>query len=134
MCIDEYSEKGGEIMNKIFLSGNLTRDFEGGNSANTNYARSAIAVNRQFSKGDEVDFFNLVAFNKTADFCQKYLSKGRRVLVEGRLQTNNFTDKNGNKRISYDVIVDNIEFGDNKRKDDNDNYNSYDADDVDVPF
>lgn len=119
-------------MNKIFLSGNLTRDFEGGNSF-VPYAKSAIAVNRPFAKNNEVDFFNIVAFNKNADFCKKFLGKGRRVFVEGRLQTSEYTGKDGVKKAGFEVIVDNIEFGDNKKKDDNSGGN-YDQDEVDVPF
>lgn len=124
-------------MNKIFLSGNLTRDFETGGNSSVNYAKSAVAVSRLFSKNDETDFFNIVAFGKTADFCQKYLGKGRRVFIEGRLQTSNYKDKGGNSRTGYDVIIDNIEFGDNKRKDgtsENEHYSNYTQDDIDVPF
>lgn len=123
-------------MNKIFLSGNLTRDFESSGNSSVYWVKNAIAVKRQFSKNDETDFFNVVAFGKTADFCQKYLGKGRRVFIEGRLQTGKFKDKDGNDRTSYDVIIDNIEFGDNKKKDDysGDTSGNYNQDDVDVPF
>lgn len=101
-------------MNKVFLSGNLTRNFEIKYAPNGKaYARAGIAVNR-FDKG--VDFFNIVAFGKTAEFCDKYLEEGRRVLIEGKLQTSSYTDNNGFKRIDYSVIVDNIEFADSKKK------------------
>jgi single-strand DNA-binding protein len=126
-------------LNKIFLSGNLTRDFEYNSNSSTSWAKSAIAVNRPFAKNNEVDFFNITVFGKTAAFCKNFLGKGRRVVVEGRLQTNNYTDKNGNARAGFDVIVDNIEFADSKKKDNsannqNDNYTDYNPDDVDVPF
>ena len=126
-------------MNKIILTGNLTRDFEYNSNSSISWAKSAIAVNRPFSKNNEVDFFNIVAFGKTADFCKKYLGKGRRVFVEGRLQTSEYTGKDGVKRMGFEVMVDNIEFGDNKGKpantSDNSSSNSnYDVDDVDVPF
>ena len=103
-------------MNKIFLSGNLTRDPELNNYGNNMVAKTAIAVKRQFTRKDETDFFNIVAFNKTADFLDNYFKKGSRIIIEGRLQQNNYTDKDGNNRTGYDVIVDNIEFGDSKKK------------------
>lgn len=104
-------------MNKIFLSGRLTKDPEVKKSQNGNsYARVGIAVDRQFSKNKEVDFFNLLAFSKTADFLGKYFVKGSKLLVEGRLQNSGYTDKDGNKRTSNDVIVDAVEFADSKRK------------------
>ena len=103
-------------MNKIFLSGNLTRAPEINYYQSTSVAKFGLAVNRPFSKNNEVDFFNVVAFGKTAEFCSKYFDKGRRAIIEGRLQTSTYTDKDGVKRTSYDVIVDNIEFGDTKKK------------------
>lgn len=102
-------------MNKIFLSGNLTRDVDLKIAKNNlAVAKFGIAVNR-FAK-DETDFFNITAFGKTADFCAKYFSKGTRAFIEGRLQTSTYTDKDGNNRTAYDVIVDNIEFADSKKK------------------
>lgn len=103
-------------MNKIFLSGNLTKTPELKIYKNTTVAKFGIAVRRAFAKDDETDFFNVNAFGKTAEFCGKYFDKGKRAIIEGRLQTNEYIDKDGNKRTSYDVIVDNIEFGDSKKK------------------
>ena len=99
-------------MNKIFLSGNLTRDPEVRYTQNGKaFARMGIAVRRPFSKDkDATDFFNLVAWEKTAEFCGRYLLKGSRVLVEGRLQTSNYENKDGVKVNAVDVVVDNIEF------------------------
>ena len=123
-------------MNKIFLSGNLTRAPELKIYKNATVVKFGLAVKR-FGK-DETDFFNVVAFGKTAEFCDKYFDKGRRAIVEGRLQTSNYTDKDGNKRTSYEVIVENIEFGDSKRKENSDDgvedLSSQDKDDIDVPF
>ena len=98
-------------MNRIIISGNLTRepDFNE-TSSGKSVARMGIAVNRQFSKDNAVDFFNLTAWNKTAEICARYLHKGSKVIVEDRLQTNQYTDKDGNNRISYDILIDNIEF------------------------
>ena len=98
-------------MNKVFLSGNLTRDPEVRYSQSGKaFARMGIAVNRPFSKEKVVDFFNMTAFDKTAEFCGRYLTKGSRVLVEGRLQTSSYENKEGVKVNSVDIMVDNIEF------------------------
>ena len=121
-------------MNKVFLSGNLTRDPEVKRTVNGRaYSRMGIAINRRYknpSTGqyqDEVSFFNLVAWEKTAEFCGRYLRKGSRVLVEGRLQTYSYEGRDGVKRSGVDIVVDNIEFAGAKRTDngqrgDNDNY------------
>ena len=118
-------------MNKIFISGNLTRDPEvrytsGGKS----YARMGIAVNRRPSKNASsdaptVDFFNITAWNKTAEFCGKYLRKGSKVFVEGMLTTSNYEGKDGVKRSSIDIWVSSIEFAGNKSADSNNNQLSY---------
>lgn len=82
-------------MNKVILMGNLTRDVEIKEYANdTTVARAGIAVNRPF-KNKEVDFFNLVAFNKTAEFLSKYFAKGSKILVEGYLRVSNYEGKDG---------------------------------------
>lgn len=100
-------------MNKVFLSGHLTRDVEVRNSQSGKaFARAGIAVNRPFKK-EEVDFFNLVAFGKTAEFLGKYFRKGSKVLLEGSLQTSSY-EKNGVKVNAVDVIVDAVEFADSK--------------------
>ena len=107
-------------MNKIFLSGNLTRDVEVRYSQTGKaFARMGIAVRRPYSKENVVDFFNLTAFNKTAEFCGRYLGKGSRVLVEGTLQTSTYENKDGVKVNSFDILVDNIEFAGGKRDGDN---------------
>lgn len=104
-------------MNKVFLSGNLTRDPEVRyTQSGKAFARMGIAVRRQFSKDkDAVDFFNLTAWEKTAEFCGKYLTKGSRVLVEGRLQTSTYENKDGVKVNAVDIMVDNIEFAGSRR-------------------
>jgi len=124
-------------MNKIFLSGNLTRDVELKYSAqDTAYARVGIAVNRPFSKNKEVDFFNLVAFGKTAEIMNKYLAKGSRIIIDGRLQTSKYKDKDGTERTSTEIIIDNFEFANSKQKaaDNSDFPNSKDVNDLDTPF
>ena len=111
-------------MNKVFLSGNLTRDPEVRyTQSGKSFARMGIAVRRPFSKDkDAVDFFNLVAWEKTADFCGRYMTKGTRILVEGRLQTSSYENKDGVKVYAVDVVVDNIEFAGGKRQDDGGGY------------
>ncbi|MBQ3337607.1 MAG: single-stranded DNA-binding protein [Selenomonadaceae bacterium] len=104
-------------MNKVFLSGNLTRDIElKQTTSGKSYARIGIAVKRPFSKDkDAVDFLNLVVWEKTAEFMNKYMGKGSRVLVEGRIQTGSY-EKDGTKFNTFDIVVDNVEFaGGDKR-------------------
>lgn len=95
-------------MNKVILIGRLTRDAEIRVSGETKTARYSLAVNRM--KPDEADFINCVAFNKAADFAEKYLKKGTKILVEGRIQTGSYTNKDGQKVYTTDVIVDRHEF------------------------
>lgn len=95
-------------MNKVIFMGNLTRDVEIRDYSNTIVARVGIAVNRPF-KNKEVDFFNLVAFNKTAEFLSKYFAKGSKILVEGYLRTSNYEDKQGIKRTATEIIIEQIE-------------------------
>lgn len=123
-------------MNKIFLSGNLTKDpdIRYTNSGKAT-ARTIIAVNRGYGDKQTTDFFNLVAWDKTAEFFGKYLKKGSRILVEGRLQNNVYTDKNGVKRYSEDIVVANVEFAGSKSdKKSDDGFNGEEVPDEDVPF
>ena len=96
-------------MNKVILSGNLTKDPEVRyTQSGTAYARVGIAVKRPYSKDKAtVDFFNLVAWEKRAEKMGNYLRKGSRIIVEGRLQTNSY-EKDGVKHNGIDIIVDNI--------------------------
>lgn len=105
-------------MNKVFLSGNLTRDPEVRYTPSGKaYTKMGIAVQRRFKNADgqyDVDFFNMVAWEKTAEFCGRYLKKGSKVLVEGRIQTSNYEGKDGTKRTGFDIWIDNIEFASSK--------------------
>lgn len=100
-------------MNIIILTGRLTRDPElkFGQSGKA-YSRFTLAVDRPMQKG-EADFINCVAFGKTAELIGEYLRKGRKAGVTGRLQMGRY-EVNGEKRTSYDVVVDNIEFLESK--------------------
>ena len=110
-------------MNLTTFTGNLGRDWEQANS-NTVIAKNSLAVRRDFKNKQtgeyDTDWIPLTAFSKTAETLMQYTGKGSKILVVGKLQTNNFTDKQGNKRTSYDVIVDRFEFldskGDNQQK------------------
>lgn len=107
------------MLNKIVLMGRLTRDPElRRTNSGTAVASFAIAVDRDF-KGQggekETDFVDIVAWRNTAEFVSKYFSKGRMAVVEGRLQIRDWTDKEGNKRRSAEVVADNVYFGDSKK-------------------
>lgn len=102
-------------MNKVELVGNLTRDPEVKYSTGENataIARFSIAVGRRFKReGDaEADFINCVAFGKTAEFIEKYFSKGSPIGISGRIQTGSYTNRDGNKVYTTDVIVEETEF------------------------
>lgn len=101
-------------MNKVTLSGRLTRDPEVRyTQKGMAWATSSIAVDRR-SKEKAADFFNLVAWDKTAEIMGKYLKKGSKVLIDGHLQFSQYNDKNGDKKSKVDVIVDSLEFMDGK--------------------
>ena len=107
------------MLNKIILMGRLTRDPElrrtGTGTAVTSFS---LAVDRDFksqSGEKETDFINIVAWRSTAEFVSKYFTKGRMAVVEGRLQIRDWTDKDGGKRRSAEVVADNVYFGDSKR-------------------
>ena len=107
------------MLNKCFLLGRMTRDPEirrtNGGTAVTSFT---LAVDRDYkSNGEkETDFIDVVAWRNTAEFVSKYFSKGRMAIVEGRLQIRDWTDKNGNKRRTAEVVADNVYFGDSKRE------------------
>ena len=111
-------------MNKVILMGNLARDPEIRYSQNNlAIARFSIAINRRFAKEGEtdVDFFNCTAFGKTAEFIEKYFHKGSRMMLCGRVQNDNYTNKNGEKVYSVQIIVDEVEFGEKAGNNNNNN-------------
>lgn len=96
-------------MNKTILIGRLTRDPDVRYSQNgMAVARYTIAVDRY--KSDEADFIPCIAFGKTAETAERYLSKGSRVAVAGRIQTGSYTNKDGQKVYTTDVVIENQEF------------------------
>ncbi len=98
-------------MNRVSLVGRLTNkpELRHTNNAEVPVARFGLAVTRPFNR-DEVDFINIVAWRKQAENVSNYLDKGSLVSVDGRIQTGTYNDKDGNKRYSFDVIADNIQF------------------------
>lgn len=108
-------------MNKVVLLGRLTKDVDVRYTQATNImvASFSLAVNRRFAKeGEErqADFINIVAWNKTAEFCSKYFKKGQQVGVIGRLQTRNYEDDKGVKHYITEVVAEEVYFADSKRE------------------
>lgn len=106
-------------MNKIILMGRLTRDPEIRYSqGDSQFAigRFSLAVDRRFKRqGDpDADFFNCTAFGKQAEFVEKYLKQGTKILLTGRVQNDNYTNKNGEKVYSVQIIAEEIEFAESK--------------------
>ena len=139
-------------MNKVILSGNLTRDPEIRTTpTDRTVASFSLAVRRSWKKNEEnqpdADFFNVIAWERLAEFCRNYLMKGTKIIVEGRLQTRTYEAKDGTTRYVTEVVANEIEFAGSKnaRPSDGGGYEEHrDAkpagnelehvDDVDIPF
>ena len=107
------------MLNKIFIMGRLTRDPELRRTQSGIAVTSfSLAVDRDFktqSGEKETDFVDIVAWRSTADFVNKFFTKGRMAVVEGRLQLRDWKDKDGNNRRSAEVVAEHVYFGDSKR-------------------
>ena len=107
------------MLNRIIIMGRLTADPElRRTQSGTAVASFTLAVDRDFKNQNgekETDFISCVAWKNTAEYVSNYFSKGRMAIVEGRLQMRDWTDKEGNKRRSFDVIASSVYFGDSKR-------------------
>ena len=107
------------MLNHIVLMGRLTKDPELRHTqSGVAVASFSIAVDRDFKSQNgekETDFIDIVAWRSTAEFVSRYFTKGRLAVVSGRLQIRGWTDKEGNKRRSAEVVADNVYFGDSKR-------------------
>ena len=108
------------MLNHIVIMGRLTRDPElRRTGSGTAVASFTVAVDRDFGNREngerETDFIDCVAWRQTGEFVSKYFTKGRMAVVSGRLQIRSWTDKDGNKRRTAEVIADNVYFGDSKR-------------------
>lgn len=107
------------MLNRVILMGRLTADPDYRQTeSGTALARFTLAVERDFSgkgKERETDFFDVQTWRGTADFVNKYFHKGQLVAVQGRIQTGSYTDKDGNKRKSWDIVADQVYFAESKR-------------------
>lgn len=112
------------MLNKVVVMGRITHDLEikktnsGVSVCSFSIACDRDIVNKQ-SNERETDFFDVTAWRSTADFVGKYFGKGRMIVVVGRLQKHNYTDKDGNKRSAVDIIAENVYFGDSRKDGEN---------------
>lgn len=116
-------------MNKVILIGRLTKDPEVRYSQGENktaVARYSLAVDRKFKQDGQptADFINCIAFGKSGEFAEKYLRKGTKIAVTGRIQTGSYTNKDGNKAYTTDVVVEEHEFVESKCANSNANTNA----------
>lgn len=111
-------------MNCVNLIGRLTKDpdIKYTQTNNTAIANFTLAVNRRFTKEGQptADFINIVAWGKTGEFCSKYFQKGMQVAIQGRIQTRNWEDDQGQKHYATEVIAEQCFFADSKRESQND--------------
>ena len=103
-------------MNKVILMGRLVADVEASKKGDVLYARYRLAVDRRFKKDGEqqADFIPCVAFGKNAEFAEKYLAKGQKIAVVGRIQTGSYTNKDGQKVYTTDILVEEHYFAESK--------------------
>lgn len=126
------------MINVAIFMGRLTRDPEVRRSQGKEpmtIARFTLAVDRRFTReGDPTaDFFNCVVFGKTAEFVEKYIKKGSKVVVTGRAETDNYVDKDGNMHYGFRWVIDQVEFADAK-KDSGDGYMEVPDEPDEIPF
>lgn len=120
-------------MNKVHLMGRLTRDPEVRYSQGENamaVARYALAVDRKYNRNNDeqsADFINCVAFGRNGEFAEKYLRKGTKIVVTGRIQTGSYTNKDGVKVYTTDVVVEEQEFAESKNNSSNNAGSSSDS-------
>lgn len=106
-------------MNKVILMGRLTKSLELKylqNENNTVMARYTLAVDCRYGKEKETDFISCVTFGKNAEFAEKYLYKGLKVAVSGRIQTGNYTDSDGNRIYTTNVVVEEHYFAEGRKQ------------------
>ena len=129
-------------MNFVGMLGRLTKDVDLRITKNgTSVASFTLAVNRKFAKDGEqqADFISVIAWGKTADFCEKYFSKGQQIALTGRIQTRSWDDQEGKKRYSTEVVAEQVYFAESKRKYEDQSIRENEPvidldDDEDVPF
>lgn len=112
-------------MNKVIISGRLTKDTELRSSeSGVSVARFTIATNRNFKNKEgnyDADFISCVAYRNTAEFIKKYFKKGDGIIVDGRIQTGSYDAQDGTKRYTTDVVVENVEFNGSKNTEKSEN-------------
>lgn len=118
------SDMGGITLNKVILMGRLTRDPEIRYSQGENkmaVGRYTLAVDRKYRREgeDNADFVSCMCFGKAAEFAEKYLHKGTKIIIAGRIQTGSYTNKDGNRVFTTDVVVEEQEFAESKGSADN---------------
>lgn len=110
-------------MNQTILLGTITKDIElKETESGVKYTRFSIAVNRKFKNENgeyDTDFFNIVAWRGTAEFISNYFGKGKRIAISGRLQTNKYTDKDGNERIGTEIVANDVQIIEKKSSEGN---------------
>lgn len=130
-------------MNKVVLMGRLARDPESRYTATTNtpVATFSLAVNRRYGEERQADFFNVVAWGKTAEFTAKFLKKGVQIAVVGRLQSRTYDDKDGKRVYVTEVVAEEIYFAESKKESNGSNSTPFDnpqefteVTDDDLPF
>jgi len=121
------------MLNKVFLMGRLTKDPDV-RGDESKVARYTLAVDRRYKKEGEAeaDFINIVSFGKAAEFAEKYLKKGTKMVITGRIQTGSYTNKDGQKVYTTDVVAEDQEFAESKSHA-SEGSNSSDNDFVDIP-
>ena len=137
------------MLNTITIMGRMTKDPELRHTkTGTPVTTFSLAVDRDYKAADgsrETDFIECVAWKGTAEYVAKYFGQGRQAVVNGRLQVRTWTDKDGNKRKTYEVLAGNVYFADSKREETSGNYGNYastanveyeeiEDDDGDLPF
>ena len=108
-------------MNKVILMGRLTKDPDMRGEGTGLVAKYTLAVDRRFQRDGEqnADFISCVAFGKSAEFTEKYLKKGTKIVLSGRIQTGSYTNKDGQKIYTTDIIVEEMDFAESKANSNN---------------
>lgn len=130
-------------INCVVLAGNITGDIELKKTPDGKAVTTfTVAVNRRYAKGEsKADFINVVAWEKKAEFVSQYFGKGKNIVIEGRIQTRSYEEKDGHKRTATEVVAEEVSFGDN-RKEEKDEAPAFvpdkpemtEVDDSDLPF
>lgn len=133
-------------MNNVVLMGRLTKEPDtrsfNSNNSEMKVARFTLAVGRRFKKDGEqaADFISCVSFGKTAEFIEKYGKKGTKFIIEGRIQTGSYTNKDNQKVYTTDVVVEGVEFAESKKEEannppaDSDGFVNVDFENDELPF